>query len=150
MITDPAAALVGIAVVAPAHCDWLKEIAAMSRDFYQKIGAQPPWTGYFALDRDTREVVGTCGFKGNPDGAGTVEIAYATLKSFEGRGAGTAMAGQLTTIAVREAVVRRVIAHTLPERNASCRVLEKSGYAWAGEEIDPEDGKVWRWEWRSS
>jgi RimJ/RimL family protein N-acetyltransferase len=41
-------------------------------------------------------------------------------------------------------------AHTLPEMNASCRVLEKAGFKRLGEVIDPEDGLVWRWERRPS
>jgi hypothetical protein len=44
--------------------------------------------------------------------------------------------------------VRTVIAHTLPEENASTRALRGNGFAHAGEVIDPEDGRVWRWERR--
>lgn len=147
---DPSAALRGIATVEAANVDWLKMVAVMSRDFYQRIGAQPPWTGYLALDEDANEVVGTCGFKGSPNAAQEVEIAYGTIKSLEDRGVATAMARQLTALALREPGVGRVIAHTLPERNASCRVLEKSDYKFVGEVVDPEDGKVWRWEYRSA
>lgn len=41
---------------------------------------------------------------------------------------------------------RRTRAHTLPERNASTRVLEKCGFTLVGEVVDPDDGVVWRWE----
>jgi len=118
----------------------------MSREFYQRIGANPPWTGYLAIDCATNEVVGTGGFKGNPNTAGEVEISYGTFTSCEGQGIATAVARQLTAIALEQPVIGRVLAHTLPERNASCRVLEKAGYQFAGEVIDPEDGKVWQWE----
>ena len=147
---DPTAALRSIATVAPANIEWLKLVAVMSRDFHQHIGAQPPWTGYLALNEESNEVVGTCGFKGNPNPGGEVGIAYGTFKAFESCGVATAMARQLTALARRELVVRRVIAHTLPERTASCRVLEKSGYKFVGEVIDPEDGKVWRWEYQGT
>ena len=143
---DPAGALQGIATIAPESLDWLKEVAAMTLAHYHRTGAQPPWIGYLAIDQDAGEVVGTCGFKGNPNAAREVEIAYGTIKSFEGRGVATAMARQLTAVALRKPAARFVIAHTLPERNASGRVLEKSGYQLAGEVIDPEDGTVWRWE----
>jgi [ribosomal protein S5]-alanine N-acetyltransferase len=142
---DPAAALRGLATVPPGSSDFLKLVATMSRDFYLRVGAQPPWTGYLGVDQDTAEVVGTCGFKGNPNAAGEVEIAYGTMKPFEGRGVATAMAQQLTAIALHEPSVRFAIAHTLPEGKASGRVLAKSGYKLVGEVIDPEDGKVWRW-----
>jgi RimJ/RimL family protein N-acetyltransferase len=42
--------------------------------------------------------------------------------------------------------VRIVRAHTLPQANASTRVLEKCGFAHAGAIDDPEDGWVWRWD----
>jgi RimJ/RimL family protein N-acetyltransferase len=44
--------------------------------------------------------------------------------------------------------VRVVRAHTLPEENASTRVLAKCGFRQVGEMVDPEDGLVWRWEKR--
>ena len=43
-------------------------------------------------------------------------------------------------------VVNTLCAHTLPERNASCRVLEKAGFVNVGTVVDAEDGPVWRWE----
>lgn len=143
---DPQPALEGLAIVAPENTAWLKEICTLSRDFYQRVGAKSPWLGYLAIDADAREVVGTGGFKGNPTVAGEVEIAYGTFKGRAGRGVATATARQLTAIALGDPAIHRVLAHTLPERNASCRVLEKAGYHLAGEVIDPEDGRVWRWE----
>jgi len=148
IIADPAAALEGWATLRPEHRDRLRETALMARYFYQRIAATAPWVGYLAMDSVSRELVGTCGFKGNPNAAGEVEIAYGTFPPFEGGGVATQMAVQLTEIALREPAVRLVLAHTLPERNASCRVLEKSGYRLAGEVTDPEDGRVWRWERR--
>ena len=41
--------------------------------------------------------------------------------------------------------VRAVLAHTLAERNASVRVLERAGFAYDGESIDGDAGAVWRW-----
>ena len=106
-----------------------------------------PWVGYLALDAPTRCVVGTCGFKGEPDADGGVEIAYFTFPGEEGRGVATVMAKALAGVASAEPSVGVVRAHTLPERNASCRVLEKTGFRFVGDTIDPEDGPVWRWEY---
>jgi RimJ/RimL family protein N-acetyltransferase len=75
-----------------------------------------------------------------------VEIAYSTVPGFEGLGVATEMAAELARIALQSPAVRCVIAHTLPEENASGRVLQKVGMTKVGEVIDPEDGKVWRWE----
>jgi RimJ/RimL family protein N-acetyltransferase len=98
------------------------------------------------VDEATREVVGSCAFKTPPADDGSVEIAYFTYPGFEGRGYATAMASKLIDLASRSAAVRQIVAHTLPETNASTRVLEKVGMTFAGEVMDPHDGRVWRWQ----
>ena len=85
------------------------------------------WGGYFVVDEGTRDVIGSCAFKAPPSEDGTVEIAYFTYPSFERRGYATRMATKLIELASGSAAVRRIIAHTLPETNASTRVLEKAG-----------------------
>lgn len=104
------------------------------------------WGGYLAVDEDTREVVGSCAFKSPPTDEGAVEIAYFTYPGFEGRGYATSMARKLIALARGSATVKQIIAHTLPEPSASTRVLEKVGMSFVGEVIDPEDGRVWRWQ----
>ena len=103
------------------------------------------WGGYFAVDEETREVVGSCAYKTPPNAEGSVEIAYFTYPEFEGRGYASAMAAKLVKLAAGSGSVRRVIAHTLPEMNASTSVLKKIGMISVGEVIDPDDGRVWRW-----
>ena len=135
-------------VLAP-HESTVVTIADATARMLSASGVTLPWVGYLALDGSLRRVVGTCGFKGSPDADGAVEIAYFTFPGEEGRGVATAMAGALVRVAraapQQVAVVR---AHTLAERNASCRVLEKVGFKHAGSLVDPEDGPVWRWERR--
>ena len=85
-------------------------------------------------------------FQSNPNGQNEVEIAYHTFSRFESQGYATAMAYEMFGIAKRVGnAVSCVVAHTLPEVNASTSVLKKNGFEFAGEMIDPEDGKVWRW-----
>jgi RimJ/RimL family protein N-acetyltransferase len=106
-----------------------------------------PWThGFAVVEGDSDTVVGVASFKGPPDGDGVVEIAYGVVPGSEGRGYATEAAAALVDFAQRDARVRVVRAHTLPERNASTRVLTKCGFELRGEVIDPEDGLVWRWE----
>lgn len=102
----------------------------------------PDWGCFLAVDVAASHVVGTCAYKGAPAADGTVEVAYCTFPLFEGRGYATMMARALC----ERAGNRRVIAHTLPTWNASCRVLQKAGFVRSGETMDPEDGLVWRWE----
>jgi RimJ/RimL family protein N-acetyltransferase len=106
---------------------------------------ESPWGGHLAVDDDSRALIGTCGFKSPPAEAATVEIAYFTFPDYEGQGYATAMAGKLVEAASRSPEVKRIIAHTLPEPNASTRVLEKVGMSFVGEVFDPEDGRVWQW-----
>ena len=137
-------------------------LTAELRDFY--AGARPqvspqwlaglrgasgpdPWRhGFFLVERARGEVIGTAGFKGPPDADGMVEIAYGVVPSVEGRGYATEAAGALVRFAARDPRVRVIRAHTLPEANASTRVLRKCGFLHIGPVNDPEDGLVWRWE----
>ncbi len=48
-------------------------------------------------------------------------------------------------MALSSHLVRRVIAHTLPENNPSTSVLRSVGMGLVGEVHDLEDGPVWRW-----
>lgn len=106
-----------------------------------------PWRhGFFIIDAQARRVIGTAGFKGPPDSDGVVEIAYGVAPEYQGRGYATEAAGALVEFARRNAQVRTIRAHTLPEANASTHVLTKNGFRYLGEVIDPEDGLVWRWE----
>jgi [ribosomal protein S5]-alanine N-acetyltransferase len=106
-----------------------------------------PWVHGFALvHRASGVVVGVASFKGPPDGEGVVEIAYAIAPGHQGRGYATEAAAALTRYALDSGRVRVVRAHTLPAANASTRVLERCGFRYLGEVVDPEDGPVWRWE----
>ena len=57
-----------------------------------------------------------------------------------------AMLQRTSSIAPRTGYLAIDRLHTLPEPNASTRILEKTGFKRAGETIDPESGPVWRWE----
>ena len=106
-----------------------------------------PWIhGFGVVEQDTHELIGLASFKGPPDEEGVVEIAYAIVPSRENRGYATEASAALVDFAFRDPRVRRVRAHTLPESNASTRVLSRNGFHHLGEVIDPEDGRVWRWE----
>ncbi|MEZ5323442.1 MAG: GNAT family N-acetyltransferase [Verrucomicrobiales bacterium] len=138
-------------IEAMAREDWMHVAEHVHRLVGRTLAVQPvsvdklEWCGYFVVDQETREVVGSCAFKAPPTNEGAVEIAYFTYPGVEGQGYATAMATKLITMASDAAEVQQVIAHTLPEVNASTRVLEKAGMTFVGEVIDPEDGRVWRW-----
>jgi GNAT superfamily N-acetyltransferase len=124
----------------------LREVGAATAAFLARVGGEARWGCFLAMDPVSRLVVGTCSYKGPPDAEGAVEIAYWTLPVYQGRGYASAMAALLTARAGTPPPARTVRAHTLPERNASVRILEKLGFAHLGQVVDPEDGPVWRWE----
>lgn len=112
----------------------------------QATGSDPWLHGFTLLSRGNRQPVGSAGFKGAPDPEGMVEIAYAVEPEHQGKGYATETVEALVKWAFATGAVRVVRAHTLRERNASVRVLEKSGFRFCGEVVEPEDGLVWRWE----
>ncbi len=116
----------------------------MSVSFFEKIGYNPPWIGYFA-ERD-RQLVGNAAFKGQPVG-GKVEIAYGTFEAFQRQGIGTEICRELVLLVQQTDPTVRITARTLPEPNYSTRILEKNNFRLLGTVDDPEDGEVWEWEW---
>ncbi len=110
-------------------------------------GPADPWRhGFFIVEASTRIVIGSAGFKGPPDAAGMVEIAYGVVPARQGQGFATEAAGALVRYAAGDPRVRLLRAHTLPEANASTHVLRKCGFVHVGAVVDPDDGLVWRWE----
>jgi len=106
-----------------------------------------PWRhGFCVVQVGAGSVIGTAGFKGPPDPTGRVEIAYGIAPGFQGQGYATEAAAALVAFAFERPEVKLVCAHTLPEANASTRVLTRCGFHHVGTVDDPDDGPVWRWE----
>jgi RimJ/RimL family protein N-acetyltransferase len=139
-------------VAAMVEGNWAQVADLVHQAVGRKLKAIPvsidklDWDGYFVVDTGTREVVGSCAFKGKPTEAGTAEIAYFTYPEFEGKGYATSMVRKLIELATHSSTVKCIVAHTLPDVNASTRVLEKVEMRCVGEVDDPEDGRVWRWQ----
>jgi len=125
----------------------LREVISQTLAMITASPRDPVWGGYLVVDPDVHAIVGTCGFKTGPTDNGSIEIAYFTFPEFEGQGYATAMATRLKDLALTSPSVHLIIAHTLPERNPSTRILEKIGLRRTGEIEDPVDGIVWRWEY---
>ena len=113
-------------------------------DFYQRVGYNKPWIGYFVtIDRD--EIVGAGGYKGKPR-EGKVEIAYGTFKRYEGQGIGTEICRQLVLLSQNTDPAIRITARTLQDGYASIKILKKNGFECLGIVHDEEDGEVLEWE----
>ncbi len=62
------------------------------------------------------------------------------------KGLGFETAQGLLLHAFNHSSVRKVIAHTVAEENASAHILEKLGFVQTEDVNDAEEGLLWRWE----
>ena len=126
--------------------DGLHPIAAeicghMARS-YRRTGYREPWIGYLTFAGGVN--VGTCAFKGPPE-HGRVEIAYFTFPGFEGKGHAGQAGSALVALAGTAEGAPVVTAQTLPEENASTRILARLGFVNTGVVQHEQDGPVWEW-----
>lgn len=134
--------------------DWLDFPDALEnmRNLYRDAPSPKPWGTLFFVLNDastpgatSRTMIGWGGYKGAPTDDGEVEIGYAIAPAFRGRGLATLAAQTMRARAFDSSRVTTIIAHTLAEKNASVRILEKLGFAFDGAIEEPEHGEVWRW-----
>lgn len=125
------------------------QLVSASPDFLARLESakEPdPWQfGFAVIHKIDNLLVGMGGFPGPPNEQGVAEIAYGIAPEYQGRGYATEVANALIDFASGDPRAKRICAHTLPQTNASTRVLEKCGFIRAGESID-EGQVVWRWE----
>ena len=101
------------------------------------------WMHLFVHEADAT-LIGVGGFKGVP-ADGVVELGYALAPAYRGQGLAFEAARGLRDHALGHTDVHTVQAHTLPEENASTRILRALGMQLRETLSDPEDGEVWRW-----
>jgi len=122
----------------------------VSADFLARLNgsaAADPWRDGFAVVHVADNIIiGLCSFNGAPGPDETVEIAYGIAPGYRARGYASEAAQALIAYAFASGRVRTIRAHTLPQQNASTRVLVKCGFVLIGEVTHSEDGAVWRWE----
>ena len=123
----------------------LRHVADATFGHYDRYPRSDPWGTYLTVDVESCLVVGVGSFKFEPTTTGEVEIAYATFTPHEGKGYAKSTVAGLLDIAKRSGEIRRVIAHTLPEENASTKVLTRCGFASDRKVIATDEGHVWRW-----
>lgn len=120
------------------------EVLDLTIKYFARIGYSFPWIGYFvSLDGS---IVGSAAFKGRPM-HGRVEIAYGTNPEFQHRGIGTQICRCLLEVAYAADPDIIVTARTLRKENYSTRILRRNHFVKKGTVVDPEDGKVWEWEY---
>ncbi|MCF0063871.1 GNAT family N-acetyltransferase [Dyadobacter chenwenxiniae] len=116
---------------------------------YHRWKAHPPlrdWWVYLIIHIPDNMLIGSCGYKGEPDASGMVEIGYEITSSHRSKGLGAETAKGLTVHAFAQPGVHKIVAHTLREENASVKILEKIGFKQIEDVNDPDEGPLWRWE----
>jgi len=115
---------------------------------YEHLKANPDilgWWTYLFVHIEDNALIGHGGFKGKPDEAGMVELGYALVPAYRGRGLATEAAQGLMDYAFSDPRVKTVDAHTLAEPNPSTRVLDRLGLKQVDTVQDPDVGDVWHW-----
>ncbi|SKB64307.1 GNAT family N-acetyltransferase [Daejeonella lutea] len=107
---------------------------------------QAGWWTYFPIHQASNTLIGSGGYKGKPNEEGVVEIGYEIAADYRNQGLATEFCRALVEHAFKDGRVKKVIAHTLGEDNASTKVLSKSGFLKTEVIEDPEDGIIWKWE----
>jgi RimJ/RimL family protein N-acetyltransferase len=128
--------------VAPGWATF-REALRPTRDALASEPSETRWRARLFVAGEPPELVGWGGFKGPPRD-GVVELGYEIAESRRERGLATAAVRAMVAEAFADHRVTTVIAHTLPERNASNRVLEKVGFRFDAEAREA-GAIVWRY-----
>ena len=104
------------------------------------------WWSYLPIHKVDNKLIGLCGYKGQPNETGEVEIGYEIKTEYRNKGLATELAKSLINNAFVFETVKVVKAHTLAEINASTKVLLKLGFEKTDEIHNTENGTIWKWE----
>jgi len=134
---DQLASLLGVVVPkdwppAGVHRDLLGQVRSrLAAEGQPSVG----WYGWYAVSRRTAlqppTLVGGGTFFGPPDGQGRVELAFAVLPAFRGRGHATEMATALVDHALSQPRVDRIVAYARAADRPTLAVLLRCGFILA-------------------
>jgi RimJ/RimL family protein N-acetyltransferase len=97
------------------------------------------WVARLMHLRQTKEVIGHCGFHGPPEVIGRAEIGYTVFEPFRGRGFAKEAARGLVDWAFAQGV-DEVYASVSPDNAPSLAVVRALGFEQVGTQEDEEDG----------
>jgi ribosomal-protein-alanine N-acetyltransferase len=118
--------------------DWPDAELAEFLPFYaDDLREHPNAVGYgvwLLVERNSRTVVGSSGFRGRPNAEGELEIGYGIHPDYRNRGFATEAVRVLLAWALAQSGVTRVVVHCDPGNIASSKVAAKAGMSEAGEQ----------------
>jgi [ribosomal protein S5]-alanine N-acetyltransferase len=100
------------------------------------LAPEDPWRFFYMVLNSPRTLIGTCGFKGAPDGNACVEVGYSVLEQFRRRGFASEAVLALMSLAFARGA-SEVAAETFPSLAPSLRVMQKCGMSSVGEGSEP-------------
>jgi RimJ/RimL family protein N-acetyltransferase len=89
----------------------------------------PVFGNFVIVEQASGQAVGTIGFFGPPDEAGTVMTGYGLVEPARGHGYATEALRALVDYAARQPAAKRMVADTEKDNLPSQRVLIKAGFA---------------------
>jgi len=108
--------------------------------FLEQLEQDPTLVGwlswYWVLRREATEealLIGSGGFKGQPQSDGAVEIGYSILPQYQGRGYATEAVAGLLAWVFSYSEATRAIAETASRNRASIRMLARLGFDYTGQ-----------------
>ena len=119
--------LIGVQVSEGWPAEELKEVAPY---FIKLLSESPDMEGrlcWFIVEKDQDIVIGSIGFKAEPNKDGIVEIGFGIDPVFRQKGYATEAVKGLTDWALSQNDIQKVIAECEPDNTPSVRVLEKAG-----------------------
>lgn len=107
------------------------------------IQAHPQWAPYLlrmAVHREEAVIIGSAGFHGMSDARGMIEIGVGIEPHWRGQGYATEVLHGMWGWVIDQPGVR-VLRYTVsPENAPSQAIIRRLGFAWCGQQMDPEDG----------
>ena len=119
--------LIGVQVPEGWPAEELKEVAPY---FINLLSQSPDMAGrlcWFIVEKDQDIVIGSIGFKAEPDKDGIVEIGFGIDPAFRQKGYATETVKGLVGWALSQNDIQKIIAECEPDNKPSVRVLEKAG-----------------------
>ncbi|HYY44372.1 MAG TPA: GNAT family N-acetyltransferase [Actinomycetota bacterium] len=146
-LSDPARAarLMGASVAEGWPSDDLRDALPVYASALVRDPGELGWGIWAVIDKADVKLAGDVGFKGKPDGTGTVEIGYGIAPPYRRRGYAVEASQALIDWGFSHPEVHRIVAECLEDNTASIGVLEKLGMV----QTEPW-GRMLRWELKRS
>lgn len=138
-----------IGATAPEPMEAPPETADVIEWFRNAIATDPairPWFFRWIIERHERRLVGSVGFAGYPNAAGTLLMGYSVYPGDERKGYASEAATGIVAWALAQPSVHRVQATIRPGHTASQRVATRAGLQHVGDVESDEEGRVELWE----